>query len=64
LLNVDLIAQWMEAEGYTNIELADALHLTVRAVASMRRNGKSHGRRAVQKLANLMHSDARSLYRS
>jgi hypothetical protein len=64
LLNVDLIGQWMEAEGYTNIELAEALHLSVRAVTSMRRNGKSHGRRAVQKLADLMRRDALDLYRS
>jgi hypothetical protein len=62
LLNVDLINQWIIAEGYNNTELAQKLHLSLRAVTSMRKNQSYHGRRAVQKLANLMGRDATELY--
>ena len=62
LLNVDLINQWIVEEEYSDTELAKKLHLSVRAVSSMRNNRSYHGRSAVQKLANLMGRDATELY--
>jgi hypothetical protein len=62
LLNVELINQLIGEEGYTNIELAEKLHLSPRALTSMRKNQSYHGRSAVQKLANLMGRDATELY--
>ena len=61
-LHVDLINQWIKDEGYTSEGLAETLHLSLRAVTSMRRNRKYHGRKAVQKLANLMGRDVTDLY--
>lgn len=63
-LNVELIGNWIQEEDYSNKELAEKLNISERAVSSLRNNGKSHGREAVTKLANLMKRDVDDLYLS
>jgi hypothetical protein len=62
ILDVELINQWIEAEGYSNDELKLALKTSARTISSMRHNGRLHGRHAVTKLANLMKCDPEDLY--
>lgn len=61
-LNVELISKWIEHEGYDNEQLAVALHISVRAVSSLRNNGGYHGADALAKLANLMRCELEKLY--
>jgi hypothetical protein len=61
-LNTELIHDWLNGEGYGDDELASRLKVSVRAVASLRNNGRCHGRPLVQKLANLMGRDELDLY--
>ena len=63
-LNLEFIDQWISREGYTNKELAEKLHCSVRTISSMRNNESYHGRRTVQKLAALMNCHETDLYRS
>jgi hypothetical protein len=62
MLNVDLINQWMLKEAYSGEELAKKLDVDLRTITSLRRNQKNHGRKVVQKLANLMGLDVMDLY--
>jgi plasmid maintenance system antidote protein VapI len=62
MLNVDLINQWMIKEAYNGAELAEKLEVHLRTITSLRRNQKNHGRKVVQKLANLMGLDVMDLY--
>jgi len=57
------IRRWMADEGYDNRTLAAKLQATPRAVSSMRNAGKAHGRKLVNKLANLMNCERDDLYR-
>ena len=43
LLNVSLIEAWMEHEAWINKTLAQKLHISERAVSSIRNNGNYHG---------------------
>ena len=61
-LNVDRINSWMKEEGYDNEELGEKLQVNPRVVSSMRNNGIHHGRRAVEKLAQVMKCDPADLY--
>jgi hypothetical protein len=61
-LNVALIKDWMEQEGWANETLAQRLKISDRAVSSMRNNGDYHGMDAITKLANLMGRDPADLY--
>jgi hypothetical protein len=63
-LNIKLIRQWIDEEGYDNEGLADALHISRRAVSSLRNDGGYHGDDAVTKLANLMGRNVEDLYLS
>jgi hypothetical protein len=63
-LNIKLIRQWIDKEGYDNEGLANSLHISPRAVSSLRNNGGYHGDDAVTKLANLMGLDVEDLYLS
>jgi hypothetical protein len=62
MLNVDLINQWMLKEAYSGEDLAEKLHVDLRTITSLRRNQKNHGRKVVQRLANLMGLDMMDLY--
>jgi hypothetical protein len=62
LLNVNLIMNWMNEEGFTNETLAKKLNVSPRAISSIRNNGNYHGVGAVTKLANLMGRDPEELY--
>jgi hypothetical protein len=62
-LNTDLIKSWMREEGYDNQELAAKLHVSERAVSSLRNNSRFHGRKSVKKLATLMQREDTDLYR-
>jgi hypothetical protein len=62
MLNVDLINQWMIKEEYSGKELAEKLNVQLRTITSLRRNQKNHGRKVVQRLANLMGLDVMDLY--
>ncbi len=61
-LDSNRIQMWMESEDYRNDTLANTLRITERVVSSMRNNGRSHGRKAIVKLANLMGCDEIDLY--
>ncbi len=61
-LDIARIGEWMSDAGYTNESLGLRLHASSRAVASLRSNGRYHGRSIVQKLANLMGCDMSDLY--
>jgi hypothetical protein len=62
LLNVKIIVDWMEEEGFTNETLAQKLKISERAVSSIRNNGDYHGFEAITKLANQMGRDPEDLY--
>jgi hypothetical protein len=61
-LNVRVICDWLDKEGWENETLAEKLDLSARTVSSLRNNGNYHGRKAVAKLANLMGCDPVDLY--
>ncbi len=62
VLNVSLISGWMGEEGWINKTLAEKLHMSERAISSLRNNGCYHGVDAITKLANLMGRDPEELY--
>jgi hypothetical protein len=62
MLNVNLIRNWMNDEGFTNETLAKKLKVSPRAISSIRNNRNYHGTDAVTKLANLMGRDPEDLY--
>jgi hypothetical protein len=62
LLNVNLIMNWMNEEGFTNETLAKKLNVSPRAISSIRNNRNYHGTDAVMKLANLMGRNPEDLY--
>jgi DNA-binding Xre family transcriptional regulator len=63
-LDVVRIENFINDEGYDNKTLATALKISLRAVSSLRNGGKSHGVKALTKLANLMKCDVEDLYLS
>jgi len=53
-LDTKRINLWIGENGYTNATLAIALKTTAKTVSSLRNNGRFHGSKATNKLANLM----------
>jgi hypothetical protein len=62
VLNSSLINDWMASDDWTNETLAQKLHISERAVSSLRNDGSYHGKDAITKLANLMGRDPEDLY--
>jgi plasmid maintenance system antidote protein VapI len=57
-----MISAWMDKEGWINKTLAQKLHLSERAISSLRNNGSYHGLDAITRLANLMGRNPEDLY--
>jgi len=61
-LNLARIGKFIEEEGYKNDDLAAQLHISLRAVSSLRKDGEYHGGDALIKLANLMKCEVEDLF--